>query len=116
MVNSKEESNLLNEDVKCFLIEEFRHNIKFSEWERKNESQFAFLAATKVEDVINFLRDVYAVKSAAEVIRGYPQKTPERKEGERGFWKLGQTQTKGQKWFWAVGMSECQRFSSRERH
>ena len=34
MVNNEEESNLLNEDVKCFLIEEFGHNIKFSESEK----------------------------------------------------------------------------------
>ena len=40
MVNSEEESNLLNEDIKSFLIEEFWHNIKFSESKRKNGSHF----------------------------------------------------------------------------
>ena len=89
MVNSKDEPNLLNEDVKCFLIEEFGHSIKFSESERKNESKLVFLATTKVEDVINSLRNIYAVKNAAEVIRGHPQKTSKRKGG-RGFRKLGQ--------------------------
>ena len=42
-------------DVKCFLMEQFGHNIKFSELERKNESQFVFPVATKVENVINLL-------------------------------------------------------------
>ena len=44
--NSEEESSLLNKDIKCFLIEEFGHYIKFSESERKNESQFVFPGAT----------------------------------------------------------------------
>ena len=57
---------MLNENVKCFLIEEF--NIKFSESKKKNESQFVFPAATKVEDVINSLLNINAVKSA-EVIK-----------------------------------------------
>ena len=48
VVNIEEESNLLNEAVKCFLIEEFGDNIKFSESKRKNGSQFVFPAATKV--------------------------------------------------------------------
>ena len=69
MVNNEEESNLLNEDVKCFLIEEFGHNIKFSESEKKNESQFVFSAATKVEAVINSLLITNAAKNAAEVIQ-----------------------------------------------
>ena len=58
MVNSEEESNSLNEDVKCILIEEFGHNIKFSESERKNESQFVLLLAATVEDVIKSLLEV----------------------------------------------------------
>ena len=69
MVNSKEVSDLLNEDVKCFLIEKFGHNIKFSDSEKKNESQFVFPAAIKVEDVINSLLNINAVKRAAEVIK-----------------------------------------------
>ena len=69
MVNNEEESNLLNEDVKCFLIEEFGHNIKFSESEKKNESQFVFPASTKVEAVINSLLITNAAKNAAEVIQ-----------------------------------------------
>ena len=34
-------------------IEEFGYNIKFSESERKNESQFALPEAAEVEDVIH---------------------------------------------------------------
>ena len=60
---------MLNKDVKSFLIEEFGHNIKFSELERKNESQFVFPATIKVEDVINSLLNINAVESAAEVIK-----------------------------------------------
>ena len=48
-------------------IEEFGYNIKFSESERKNESQFALSEAAEVEDVINSLLN--AVKSATEIIR-----------------------------------------------
>ena len=48
-------------------IEEFGYNIKFSESERKNESQFALPEAAEVEDVINSLLN--AVKSATEIIR-----------------------------------------------
>ena len=44
-INSEEEPNLLNEDVKCILVEEFGHYIKFSESERENESQFVFPGA-----------------------------------------------------------------------
>ena len=69
MLNSEEESNLLNEDVKCFLIEEFGHNNKFSESERRNESQFVCSGATKIEDVMNSLLNINVVKSAAEVIK-----------------------------------------------
>ena len=58
MVNGEEESNFLNEDIKCFLIEEFGYNIKFSESERKN-----------VGDVINSLFNINAVKSGAELIK-----------------------------------------------
>ena len=42
MINNEEESNLLNKDIKCFLLEEFGDNIKFCNPERKNESQFVF--------------------------------------------------------------------------
>ena len=48
-------------------MEEFGYNIKFSESERKNESQFALPEAAEVEDVINSLLN--AVKSATEIIR-----------------------------------------------
>ena len=68
MINSKEESN---KEVKCFLIEEFEHDIKFCESERKNESQFVFPVATKVEDVINSLLQTNTVKSASEVINNH---------------------------------------------
>ena len=67
MINDEEESNLVNKDVKSFLIEQFGHNIKFSELERKNKSQFLFPVAIKVEDVINSLLNINAVESAAEV-------------------------------------------------
>ena len=50
-------------------IEEFGYNIKFSESERKNESQFALPEAAEVEDVINSLLN--AVKSATEIIRKF---------------------------------------------
>ena len=48
-------------------MEEFGYNIKFSESERKNESQFALPEAAEVEDVIDSLLN--AVKSATEIIR-----------------------------------------------
>ena len=38
MARNEEEPNSLNEDVKCFLIEEFGNYIKLSEQERTNES------------------------------------------------------------------------------
>ena len=44
MINSKEDSNLLNKEVKCFLLEEFGDCIKFCTPKRKNESQFVFSA------------------------------------------------------------------------
>ena len=69
MVNSEEESNLSNKDVKCFLIKEHGHNIKFNESVRKNASPFVFHAETKVEYVINSLLNINAAKSAAEVIK-----------------------------------------------
>ena len=69
MVNSEQKSNLSSEDVKCFLIEQFGHNIKFSESERKNESQFVLLLATEVEDVINSLHNIKLVKNADEAIK-----------------------------------------------
>ena len=48
-------------------IEEFGYNIKFSESERKNESQFAWPDAAELEDVIHSLLN--AVKSATEIIK-----------------------------------------------
>ena len=69
MVNFGKYSNLLNEDLKCLLIEEFGRNIKFSESEKKNESQFVVPVAAKVEDFINSLLNINAAKSTAEVIK-----------------------------------------------
>ena len=69
MVNSEEDSNLLNESIKCFLIEEeFVHSIKFSESEQKYESQFVFPPATKVKDLLSTFCNINAVKSTAKVI------------------------------------------------
>ena len=48
-------------------VEEFGYNIKFSESERKNESQFAWPDAAELEDVIHSLLN--AVKSATEIIK-----------------------------------------------
>ena len=48
-------------------IEKFGYNFKFSESERKNESQFALPDAAEVEDVIHSLLN--AVKSATEIIK-----------------------------------------------
>ena len=48
-------------------IEKFGYNFKFTESERKNESQFALPEAAEVENVINSLLN--AVKSATEIIK-----------------------------------------------
>ena len=69
MVNSEENSNLVNKDIKCFLIEESGEKIKFSESNKKNESHFVFSAEINIEDVINSLRNINVVKSAAKLIR-----------------------------------------------
>ena len=65
MINNKEESNLLNKVIKCFLLEEFGDNIKFCNPERKNESQFVFSSSIQLDDVVNSLRRMNVVKSAA---------------------------------------------------
>ena len=61
MVNSEEESNLLNKDVKCFLMEEFGPSNLVNKRGKMNHSLF-FPAATKVEDVINSFLNINAVK------------------------------------------------------
>ena len=48
-------------------VEKFGYNFKFTESERKNESQFALPEAAEVENVINSLLN--AVKSATEIIK-----------------------------------------------
>ena len=69
MINNEQESNLLNKYIKCLLLEEFGDNIKFCNPEKKNESQFVFSSSIQLDDVVNSLRRMNVVKSAAATIR-----------------------------------------------
>ena len=69
MINNEDESNLLNRDINCVLLDEFGDNIKFCNPERKKESQFVFFSLIELEDVVNSLRRMNAVKSAAATIK-----------------------------------------------
>ena len=52
-------------DLKGFSIEEFGDSISFCDPERKSQSLFAFSSSIEVQNVINVLRNIDVVKTAA---------------------------------------------------
>ena len=69
MINQDNDADLKNNEIKGFLIEEFGDSISFCDPERKNLSLFAFSSSIEVKDVVNSLRNLDVVKSAAVEIR-----------------------------------------------
>ena len=69
MINQEDDADLKNNEIRGFLIEEFADSISFCDPERKNQSLFAFSSLIEVQDVINSLRNIDVVKSAAIEIR-----------------------------------------------
>ena len=69
MINQGDDAYLKNNEIKGFLIEKFGDSISFYDPERKNQSLFAFYSSMEVQDVINSLRNIDVVKTAAIEIR-----------------------------------------------
>ena len=69
MINNENKLNFRNSEIKTFLVEAFGEEIKFCDPERKNQSQFVFSSSVKVEDVINFLRNLDVARTAGTEIR-----------------------------------------------
>ena len=67
-IHQDDDVDLKNNEIKSFPIKEFGDSISFWDPERKDQS-FAFSSSTEVQDVINFLQNIDAVKCAAIDIR-----------------------------------------------
>ena len=65
MINQGDDTDLKNNEIKGFLIEEFGHSISFCDPERKNQWLFVFSSSVEVQDVI----DIDAVKAVAIEVR-----------------------------------------------
>ena len=69
MINTKEDIDMKNNEVKSFLVEFLEDSIQFCESDRKNQPLMVFSSSLDISDVINTLRALDSVKVAAKVIR-----------------------------------------------
>ena len=69
MINTKEDIDIKNNEVKSFLVEFLGDSIQFCESDRKNKPLMVFSSSLDISDVINTLRALHRVKVAAKVIR-----------------------------------------------
>ena len=70
MINSDiVDANLSNKEIKMFISEHFSDSITFCKSERENKSLFVFSSNVGIEDILNSLRSLDSIKSAALDIR-----------------------------------------------
>ena len=69
MINTNEDINIKNNEVKNFLEEFFGDSIQFCESDRQNQSTMVYSSLLDITDVINTLRSLDGVKSTAQIIR-----------------------------------------------
>ena len=72
MINTNEDINIKNDEIKIFLEEFFGNSIQFfesCESERQNQSSVVLSSSMDITDVINTLLLVDAFKSASRTIR-----------------------------------------------
>ena len=69
MINTNKDINIKNNEVKNFLEEFFGDSIQFCESDRQNQSTMVYSSSLDITDVINTLRSLDGVKSAAQIIR-----------------------------------------------
>ena len=69
MINTNEDINIKNNEVKNFLEEFFGDSIQFCESDRQNQSTMVYSSSLDVTDVINTLRSLDGVKSTAQITR-----------------------------------------------
>ena len=65
MIKQDDDADLKKYEIKGFQIKEFGDSISFCDPERKNQSIFAFFSSIEVQEVINSLLKINAVKIAA---------------------------------------------------
>ena len=69
LIKSEEEIDLQNSEGKMFLEESFGNQIQFWDSDKKNQSSFVFSSSVDIKDVINVLRSINTIKSAANILR-----------------------------------------------
>ena len=69
MINANEDIENKNNEAKIFLEEFFGNSIQFCETDRQNQSSMVFSTPIDITDVINTLRSLHGVKSAAQTHR-----------------------------------------------
>lgn len=68
MINEKEDVVIVNKVIKSTLIDHFGDKIQFCESDRKNQSMFVFSSSIKTSDILNTLRSIDTIKSAADIL------------------------------------------------
>ena len=69
MINNENGVDLRSNKIKANLVEELGEGLKFCFLERKNQSQFVFLSAVTLEDVINSLCKPNALRTTEAKIQ-----------------------------------------------
>ena len=69
MINTNEDIDIKNNEVKIFLEEFFGNSIQFCKSDRQNQSSMVFFSSMNITDVINTLWSLNGVKSASRTIR-----------------------------------------------
>ena len=69
LIKSEEEIDSQNREVKMFLEESFGNQIQFCDSDKKNQSPFVFSSSVDIKDVVNLLRSIDTIKSAANILR-----------------------------------------------
>ena len=68
LIKSVENIDLQNSKVKMFLEESFGNQIQFCDFNKKNQSSFVFSSSVDIKDVINVLRAIDTINSAAIIL------------------------------------------------
>ena len=69
MINTNEDIDIKNNEVKIFLEEFFGNSIQFCKSDKQNLSSMVFFSSMDITDVINTLCSLNGVKSASRTIR-----------------------------------------------
>ena len=69
MINENNDVLVQNKHIKSIIAEYFREKIQFCESDHKNKAIFVFSSSISTADILNILRSLDTIKSAATAIR-----------------------------------------------